>query len=481
MIFLCHTAQTSLVTERDAAVGKARTAEAKLAETIKEAADNARKLSASTEAERKALVKVEALTALLEEKSSDASRTAELHKLQQVEVSDLRQQLAKATTDLALAQREALREGQALRDQLEAAKRDAAELKAARTELDRRASAAERRVGSLEAANAELERVKEGHDLKIQLVQSAAAEEMLEEREKLEKASAAVRAQFEQLEDAAVRAKRERDAAARELATTAASLTEERAGGEEARKRVKALEDKVDRQHAVLVDFDTINGNLRRELGQTKGDLQLALSKNGPKIVEHYRVLEESQRLQNTEMIQIRADVAKREAYIRTLESARDKLTQSIEDMQHERDAERRQAWAASHSAPKPAPSATEQELERERKLRQEAELNVSRFRSEIQHQQAQLAALASERDELKRRQLRLEQDVLAVAASDHVQQMAYPSSYPATAPAPAPPRERLRESRAGNAFVGGIRAVPSVPSKASAVPVPTSRRGKYE
>jgi len=32
-------------------------------------------------------------------------------------------------------------------------------------------------------------------------------------------------------------------------------------------------------------------------------------------------------------MIQMRADVAKREAYIRTLESARDKLTQSIEDV----------------------------------------------------------------------------------------------------------------------------------------------------
>jgi len=253
-------------------------------------------LSISAETEKTALAKVEALTKLLEEKSSDASRTAELHKLQQVEVTDLRKQLDKTATDLALAQREALRETQALRDQLEAAKREAADLKVARSELDRRASTAERRVGSLEAANAELERIKEGHDLKIQLVQSAAAEEMLKEREKFEKEAAAVRAQFQELEDAAVAAKREREAAVRELTTTAAALEEERAGGEEARKRVKALEDKVDRQHAVLVDFDTINGNLRRELGQTKGDLQLALSKNGPKIVEHYRVLEESQR-----------------------------------------------------------------------------------------------------------------------------------------------------------------------------------------
>ncbi len=289
-------AHASLLSERDAAVSKVRTTEAKLAEATKEAADNGRKLSTSAEAEKTALAKVQALTALLEEKSSDASRTAELHKLQQVEVHDLRQQLDKASTDLALAQREALSEAQALRDQLDAARREAAELKAARAELDGRASAAERRVGTLEAANAELERAKEGHDLKIQLVQSAAAEEMLKEREKLEKDSAAVRAQFQALEDAAVAAKRERDGAVRELEATAAALKEEKAGGEEARKRVKALEDKVDRQHAVLVDFDTINGNLRRELGQTKGDLQLALSKNGPKIVEHYRVLEESQR-----------------------------------------------------------------------------------------------------------------------------------------------------------------------------------------
>lgn len=292
----CFAAHASLVSERDAAVSKARTTEAKLAEATKEAADNARKLSTSAEAESKAVAKLATLTKLLEEKSSDASRTAELHKLQQVEVRDLRSQLDKTANDLALAQREALREAQGLRDQLEAVRREAAELKAAKSELDRRASAGERRVGALEAANAELERIKDGHDLKIQLVQSAAAEEMLKEREKLERESAAVRAQFQGLEDAAVAAKREREAAVRELETTARELEQERVGGEEARKRVKALEDKVDRQHAVLVDFDTINGNLRRELGQVKGDLQLALSKNGPKIVEHYRVLEESQR-----------------------------------------------------------------------------------------------------------------------------------------------------------------------------------------
>lgn len=285
-----------MVTERGAAVSKARTTEAKLAEATKEAAEHARKLASSAESEAKAIARVEALTKLLEEKSSDASRTADLHKLQQVEVADLRRQLDKTNTDLALAQREALRETQALRDQLEATRREAGELKAAQGEVDRRAAAAERRVGVLETANAELEREREGHDLKVQLVQSAAAEEMLREREKLEKEAGRVRARFQELEDAAVGAKRERDGVARELEAVGRELAVEKAGAEEARKRVKALEDKVDRQHAVLVDFDTINGNLRRELGQTKGDLQLALSKNGPKIVEHYRVLEESQR-----------------------------------------------------------------------------------------------------------------------------------------------------------------------------------------
>jgi septal ring factor EnvC (AmiA/AmiB activator) len=147
--------------------------------------------------------------------------------------------------------------------------------------------------------------------------------------------------------------------------------------------------------------------------------------------------------------------------------------------MQHERDAERRQAWSAAHNAPKPAPSATEVELDRERTLRQEAELNVARFRSEIQHQQAQLGALTSERDELKRSLARVEAELLGVAASDHTQQMAYSSSYPSTAAQAAPPRERLQESRAGNAFVGGIRAVPSVTKPG--MPVVTSRRGKYE
>jgi len=73
-----------------------------------------------------------------------------------------------------------------------------------------------------------------------------------------------------------------------------------------------------------------------------------------------------------------------------------------------------------------------------------------------------------------------VEAELVGVAASDHTQQMAYPSSYPSTAAQAAPPRERLQESRAGNAFVGGIRAVPPSVTKPG-MPVVTSRRGKYE
>lgn len=161
------------------------------------------------------------------------------------------------------------------------------------------------------------------------------------------------------------------------------------------------------------------------------------------------------------------------------------KLTRRLpyHQIQHERDAERRQAWAAAHNTPKPGASATQLELDAERRLRQEAELNVTRFRSEIQHQQSQLLQVQHERDELKRKQLQVESDLLGVAASDHTQQMAYPSSYPATAAMATPPRERLQESRVANSFVGGIRAVNGTPPASKPTPLPPaqSRRRMFE
>ena len=193
------------------------------------------------------------------------------------------------------------------------ARSEASEFKSRNAALQQRATAAASRVVELEATNDELERAVQSHDLEMELVRTETAEATLREREKWEKEMATTRARFGLLEDAALQAERERDAALRDVAAFKILLENEQAAIASRDADRKALESKVDQQHSVLADLDKINGNLRSELAATKARLRVAEDKAGrtvvshvpsshgicltnPLQVEHIRVLEEAQR-----------------------------------------------------------------------------------------------------------------------------------------------------------------------------------------
>ncbi|GAA6039634.1 hypothetical protein JCM8097_002228 [Rhodosporidiobolus ruineniae] len=447
----------------NSAADRARKAESTVAVLETDLASTLKLVESSRTAEAKAAGDLLALKKLVDEQASDHQRTAELAKIRETEIQDLKFQVSKTTSALTLAQRESAAQLERLQAELDAARKEATQIRSEKRDLERRTQSQASTISQLEAKNEEFARAQQAHDLEFELQRTEAAEHMLHAREAFEKQLAEVKGQFEALEDAAVQAKRGEDAARRDVEAYKVLLEQEQ---EAVRQRVaeKAkLEAQVEQQHVVLADLDKINGDIRAELASTKARLVVAEEKAGRTVVEHIRVLEEAQRLQNLEMDRIRADRDKREAYVRTLERARNSLTQSLEDLQHEREAERRAAF--SNKTPKdPTVGRLTEALESEKKVRELAEVNVTRLRSEVQHLQSSLDGAKSETSDLKRRLERTERELQIVAASDHTQTLPSPaaaaktfSNYPPPvvkeSSPPQPPPRRMQESRLVNAL----------------------------
>ncbi|GAA5835394.1 hypothetical protein JCM11251_005222 [Rhodosporidiobolus azoricus] len=448
------------VEARDAATNRARKSDSTVTALENDLTSQLKSLEAARTAEAKSAADLLALKTLVDEQASDHQRTAELAKMRETEIQDLKFQVSKTTSELTLAQRESAKQLERLQAELEVARKEASESRTQNRDLERRSKAQASTIAQLEAKNEDYARFQQTHDLELELLQTKTAEQMLHAREAFEKQLADVRGQFQALEDAAVQAKREEDAAKRDVEAYKTLLEQEQ---ETVRARVAEkvkLERQVEQQHVVLADLDKINGDLRAELASTKARLVVAEEKAGRTVVEHIRVLEEAQRLQNLEMDRIRGDRDKREAYVRTLERARTALTQSLEDLQHEREAERRAAFV--NKTPKdPTVDRLNDELAGEKKVRELAELNVSRLRSEIQHLQSSLDMAKSESADLKRQVSRMEQELRLVAASDHTQTVVSPSAavspskpfsnYPPIVKDPQP--RHMQESRVANAL----------------------------
>ncbi|KAK4049374.1 class II myosin [Microbotryomycetes sp. JL201] len=463
----------SAVAQQQEASARAQDLEGQLLKLNGELSDTRQKLSKAEAAQAKAVMDAANFQHLLEEKTTDHERIAELHRFREADVKSLQAELIKAKADAENLQTSLSATVSKYEADVASARREAIEFKGKHQESEKRASVFASRVKTLEFTVEDLERQQNAHELRVELVRNEMSEKMLKERETLEKRMADVQAQYSVLEDAAVESKRETDAARRETSAVQLQLAAERdthAKTEEARQK---LELQVDQQYAVLNDLDKINGDLRSELASTKARLAVAEEKAGRTVVEHVRVLEEALRLQNAEMDRIRSDRDKREARITTLERAKDQLTRTVEDLQHERDTERRQAWANRQPAKKESPTRVEDALREERKIRELAELNVERLLSDVSHMQKQYDAVTSELKDLKRNNAQMERELAQAASSDHNESIV------------GVHRQSLRDSRAINALPSfpshpSRMSLPSKPSNPSLAPQ-SPRRRNYE
>ncbi|KPV77242.1 uncharacterized protein RHOBADRAFT_42456 [Rhodotorula graminis WP1] len=445
----------------DAASDRARRAESLASSLQQELAATTGALESSRVAQDKAGADLLSLKKLVDEQASDRQRALEVAKIREAEIADLKFQLSKVGSELTLAQRDGAKHVERLQGDLEHARREATDATAHRRDLERKVAGQASALAQLEEKNVALERAQQAHELEFELLRTETAEQMLHAREKADHELAGVHAQFQVLEDDAVQARRDRDAALRDVEAFKALYEAEQETVKQREVDLVELDKQVEAQRFHLLDLDKINGDLRAELASTKARLVVAEEKAGRTVVEHIRVLEEAQRLQNAEMDRIRADRDKRDAYVRTLERARAALTLSVEDYQHQLEAERRAAFAKQ--VPRDTtPDRLRDELASEKKVRELAELNVSRLRSEIKHLESLLDSSRTEISDLKRRSDRAERDLQRFAASDADEALIAPSRSSSASPTKnfiaSYPNNAMRDSRAAN-------ALPSVPA----------------
>ncbi|KAL8291895.1 hypothetical protein RQP46_002153 [Phenoliferia psychrophenolica] len=383
--------------------------------------------------------------ALLEAKVSDHEQSSRLNAMKEAEVISLKGQVSQAARDLGNAQDESSRQ----RQELDRARRDKLALETKATNLAQELSVAAVRVKEKTQQADDLQQQQQEHGLQLEVVRTQMAEDALKQQNEWEKERQAMRAKMQKMEDEAVEANRARDDALRDGDALRTLLEQETATLKTREAALRASSHKLEQQLSVLADLDKINGELRRDLHDTRLRLKLAEDKGGKVVIEHIKVLEESQRLQNLEIQRMLAEESARNAHVRTLERARVQLTQSLEDLQHQREADRQEWWASRPAGDNNASTRAMQDLESERRVRQLAELNVGRLQSEIQLQQQQLQQLSQEVTELRRANLRFEQELTAVAASDATSTTAYPSS-----------SRRVLDSRAGNVAPSPNRSV---------------------
>ncbi|GAA5914151.1 hypothetical protein JCM8208_003920 [Rhodotorula glutinis] len=445
----------------DGSTDRARRAESLATSLQQELAAATSALESSRTAQDKAGADLLSLKKLVDEQASDRQRALEVAKIREAEIADLKFQLSKVGSELTLAKRDGAKHVERLQGDLDHARREATDATSHRRDLERKVAGQASALVQLEDKNAALERAQQAHELEFELLRTETAEQMLHAREKADHELADVRAQFQLLEDDAVQARRDRDAALRDVEAFRALYEAEQATVRQRELDLGELDKQVETQRFHLLDLDKINGDLRAELASTKARLVVAEEKAGRTVVEHIRVLEEAQRLQNAEMDRIRADRDKRDAYVRTLERARAALTLSVEDYQHQLEAERRAAFA-KQPVRDTTPDRLRDELASEKKVRELAELNVSRLRSEIQHLESLLESSRTEISDLKRRNDRAERDLQRFAASDADEALIAPSRSSSASPTKnfiaSYPSNAMRDSRVAN-------ALPSVPA----------------
>lgn len=206
-------------------------------------------------------------------------------KIREAEIADLKFQLSKVGSELTIAQRDGAKHVERLQGDLDAARSEATDARTQRRELERKVAAQAASLGQLEDKNLALERAQQAHELEFELLRTETAEQMLHAREKADKELAGVRAQFQVLEDDAVQARRDRDAALRDVEAFRALYDAEQATVRQREADLVKLDKQVEAQRFHLLDLDKINGDLRAELASTKARLVVAEEKAGRTVV----------------------------------------------------------------------------------------------------------------------------------------------------------------------------------------------------
>ncbi|KAL4250147.1 TRAFAC class myosin-kinesin ATPase superfamily protein [Abortiporus biennis] len=340
------------------------------------------------------------LRSLLDAKANEETRRSEADKSKEEELGLLRSQVNSFSQELSEAKKSAVEGQSKLKVELESLVREHHSLQQSHKSLSDRERTAQSQLKKVEASLAEAEKTKRSLESELNSTRSRQIDvdgqlaEALKEKETLERKLLAAQAKYQDFEDVVLQLERDKSAQDRQLETSRQQLDNE------VKKRTQA-EKMVSSQKAEIIRIKDLNVKLDRELNKALTDLknrewevkQLE-SKQDKTIVEHVHVLEEAKRVTDNQLKEAQKELAKQDAYIRSLEKSKSGLAREAEDIARERDREQlelRNKAKAIRAQEEKVRSAL-QDAENERRAREAAELHVRRLQGEVEIARTQVA-----------------------------------------------------------------------------------------
>ncbi|KAF7356757.1 Myosin II heavy chain [Mycena venus] len=358
-----------------------------------------------TETRKKLQGELDELRTLMEAKTSEATRREQVEKNKEQELADLREQTQRLQHDLTEGRRQLLATQKQLKLELDTSVREHASLQESHKSLSERERNAQAELSKAQAALAELERSKRSIESELQSLQTrhngfeSQLVDARKAKEALERQLAVAQGKYHDIEDLMLQMERDKGTHDRQLEATRKQLE---GGNRETRtldaELNKALSDLAAREaEARAIQIQTVQHTT---------------------IVEHVHVLEEAKRVTDRQLAEAQAELANNQAYIRSLEKAKQRLTSEAEDLTRETERERLELRAKEKMvrAQEEKMGKALADAERVRKDKDVSELQTRRLQIELESSQRQVEELTRQLQQARGDQAQLDMDLRRLA-----------------------------------------------------------------
>lgn len=339
-------------------------------------------------------IEIDELRSLIDAKTSEASKHADVERIKEQELTNLRKEADTLQGQLIEVRRVASEEQTRLKLEVDTLQSQLQSLERIRDGLSRSEIRLEEQRKAAETALIGVEKAKRSAELELQAIRIRQIEadnqlaEAIKSKENLERQLTAAQSKHQDYEDAILQTEREKDSWVRQLQGVKKQLDSESA------KRSQ-LEQTIRSHNSESVKLKDRISKLEKELKKALDDIhkrdweisQLR-SRQDKTIVEHVHVLEEAKKVTDRQLADAQLELQSQVAYIRSLEKTKSRLAGEAEDLVREVERERAELRVKAKAARQQEEKAQKalSELEKERKLKDKAEAQVRKLQTEMQH-----------------------------------------------------------------------------------------------
>lgn len=263
-------------------------------------------------------------------------------RLQEQEVQNLRQQMTQLQTELADSRHQSLEQVNALKAEVEAARKQHDELKRMHADVNAKSKEAEGKVAEVATALALAQKAKRAAEAELQsirdrqLAADGALAEASKAKEALERQLAASHTKHQDLEDALLELERDQTSWKHKADQVSTELLAET-------KRRELLESAAKQHERSVATLREQMAAKQRELAQAKDEIAAAQnelkhtkSMQNKTIVEHVHVLEEAKKYTDRQLADAQSKLQELAHYTKTLEKSKARLLSDNEDLSRE-------------------------------------------------------------------------------------------------------------------------------------------------